>query len=141
MMRKVILSMLSVVGLVFVLGVSAVLAQTQYRAHIPFDFSTKDEVYKAGEYTLGPASGSINYNAIMLTNRDNGKAKFLRGASMGADPQRREGKLIFAVTDGKYVLTDIETPLWNMKMKRTVTRVNLVKGKAPKPETVTIFLN
>lgn len=77
----------------------------------------------------------------MLTSREDGKATFLRGATMGGDPQTRKGKLTFAVNDGKYVLTDIQTPLWNMKMKRTVTRVNLVKGEAPKPTIITVYLN
>ena len=139
-MRKRIVSLLSLVGFVMFLGAASTYAQTQYRAHIPFDFSTRDKVYKAGEYTLGPASGAINYSAIMLTNKENGEAAFLRGASMAPDPQARKGKLVFAVTDGAYVLTDIETPNWNLKMKRTVTRVKLVKGKAPKTSTVSIYL-
>lgn len=139
-MRKIIVSTLSMVGLVFILGAASAYAQTQYRAHIPFDFSTKDKVFKAGDYSVGPASGSINYSAIMLTSREDGKASFLRGAAMGADPQARKGKLIFAVTNGEYVLTDIQTPNWNLKMKRTVTRVNLVKGKTPATTIVSVIL-
>lgn len=138
MMKKLILSVFSLVGLVMVLGAATAYTQTQYRAHIPFDFSTRDGEFKAGDYSVGPASGSINYSAIAITNRENGKASFLRGTIMGADNNRvSKGKLVFAVSDGQYALTDIQTPNWNMKMKRTVTRVKqLVKGKAAPKETI-----
>lgn len=139
-MKYRVQSFLFLVGMVMVLGAASAYAQTQYRAHIPFDFSIKDKVFKAGDYAVGPVSGSSNYSAIALMNRENGESSFLRGASMGPDPQARKGKLIFAVTNGEYVLTDVNTPNWNLKMKRTITRVNLVKGKAPKETIVAIHL-
>jgi hypothetical protein len=115
--------------LIFIVGVAAVSAfgqSTQYRGTIPFDFTARGVKMKAGDYVLG-----TNNHALMLRDRKRGTASILGSTGFGSnDTLANKGKLIFARDGDDYVLLEVNTPVYNLKIKGTATSVNVAKAKS-----------
>lgn len=140
-MKNIILQACLVVGLALVSGVAAnAQLSQQYRAEIPFDFTVDNKAFDSGTYSLEPVAPSSSSGAIALRSRKTGKAKMLGLAGIGGDSSRETGKLIFHKWNGQYVLAEIITPTFGMRMKRKQTGVRLVAQNV-KPETVVVALN
>ncbi|MCA1605973.1 MAG: hypothetical protein LC775_10985, partial [Acidobacteria bacterium] len=78
-MTKTALKMFSAIGLLILsAGVSAK-AQTQYRAHIPFDFTIGEKSFKAGDYTVRTDS------SIIAIREAKGSASYMTMVTLGAD--------------------------------------------------------
>lgn len=95
----------------------------EYSANIPFDFEARGERHDAGKYRLGSTSiGSSG--AIALREMKSGDSQIL-GLSRGPENSSwdRPGTLTFRKINGKYVLTEVSTPTFDMNMK-----VKKVKG-------------
>ena len=126
------------VGSVLIFGVAAN-AQIQYRAEIPFDFQAAGASLTAGKYVIG--QNTPGGSALILRNRKSTKARVLGLANVGSSSWREKGKLIFIKADGHYTLSEIVTPSFEMKMKKTKTDVRMANGPAARLETVAILLH
>ena len=120
---------------ILIAGVAAVSAfgqSTQYRGNIPFDFTARGVKMKAGDYVLGATSGGL-----MLRSRKSGTASILGAAGNRSDSTAdNKGKLMFIVDGDSYVLTEVDTPAYSLRVKHTATSVNV--AKASKPEKVEV---
>ena len=120
---------------ILIAGVAAVSAfgqSTQYRGNIPFDFTARGVKMKAGEYTLA----SYN-NGLLLRDRKRGTASVLGATGNGLDSSANtKGKLTFIRDGDSYVLTEVDTPAYSLRVKHTATSVNV--AKASKPEKVEV---
>ena len=136
-MKKLVVKAGLMVGSLLILGVAAN-AQTQYRAEIPWDFNAAGAAFAAGSYTVGQVGPSGP--ALILRNRKSGKARLLGHKNMGANWEGN-GKLIFLKADGVYTLSEVQTPSFAIKMRKTKTDVRMASGSAAKLETVAIVLH
>ncbi len=127
------------VGSVLILGVvgNAQISQ-QYRAEVPFDFHANGKAYAAGDYSIGPMASHSSQGALALRERKTGKMRIL-GLVMSSLRSREDAKLVFLKSDGRYTLSEVITPTFGMKMRRTKTDVRI--AKTTKPETVAIKPN
>ena len=138
MMKKLLIQTGLTFGSLLLFGI-AVNAQIQYRAEIPFDFQAAGAAYTAGNYVVG----HVGPNTPVVAIRDrNSKKTALLGHSMGgSDRWDGSGKLIFLKADGRYTLSEIVTPSFAVKLKKTKTDVRMASGSAAKMETVAINLH
>jgi len=136
-MKKLLVKAGLMVGSLLIFGMAAN-AQNQYRAEIPFDFHAAGKAYTAGGYSVDRIGS--DGSAWLIRERKTGKARLL-GTAMPSDAGRDgSGKLIFLKSDGQYTLSEIVTPSFAMKLKKTKTDVR-VAGSAAKMETVAILLH
>ena len=114
-------------------------AQSQYRAEIPFDFHAAGAVWTAGGYMVGPIGSSSQ--VVAIRSRNTKKVRILGSSRGGSDRWDGKGKLIFLKTDAGYTLSEIVTPSFAMKLKKTKTDVKMAGDPAAKLETVAIVLH
>jgi hypothetical protein len=95
----------------------------QYSADIPFAFEVQGEQHPAGKYRL--ASMSTNSpGAIGLRDVNSRKVRILGiAAQAGSDNWDNPGTLTFLKVDGKYLLSEISTATFKLRMKDTKTAV------------------
>lgn len=141
-MQKIIIQGCSLIGLIIMLGVIGVSAQSsmQYRGEIPFDFSARNVNFPAGVYEIGPMSSTSSNAGLVLRNRKTGKAATLGIIQTMSDNHGENGKMYFTNIDGRYTLSEIITPTFKKKLKSTRTDVNLVKSDPSKPKVLAIKL-
>jgi hypothetical protein len=137
-MKKQLIQVGLTVSSLLIFGIAAN-AQTQYRADIPFDFQAAGKVWSAGAYSLGQISSGGP--ALVIRDRKTGKSKVL-GQSMPRNESRdSHGQLVFLKADGVYTLSQIVTPSFEMKLKKTTTDVRMASSSAVKKETVAVSLH
>jgi|SwirhisoilCB1_FD_contig_81_1889311_length_614_multi_3_in_0_out_0_1 hypothetical protein len=114
---------------ILIAGVAAVSAfgqSTQYRGNIPFDFIARGVKMQAGDYVL-----ATNNHALMLRDRKRGTASILGTTGIGSnDTAENKGKLIFIRDGDSYVLSEVNTPVYNLRVKHTATSVNVARAKS-----------
>ena len=135
-MKKLVIKAGLMVGSLLIFGMAAN-AQNQYRAEIPFDFHAAGKAYTAGGYSVDRIGG--NGPVWAIRDRKTGKARLLGQAMPSGASREESGKLIFLKSDGQYTLSEIVTPSFAMKLKKTKTDVRIA-GSAAKMETVAINL-
>jgi len=120
-----IVKQISVIGLFMLavtIGVNAQLNQ-QYRAEVPFSFEANGKHYAAGQYSVGPLSQMSAPGAIALRNIGSGKAAVLGINSLDGDNDwDKPGRLTFVKDNGRYILKNIATATFTMKMKGSKSR-------------------
>jgi hypothetical protein len=123
---------------VLILGLGLVSAQAQssarYRGTIPFDFTARGAKMKAGEYILGDFS-----HGLMLRSQKGRSAAILGPASNTSGTYEEKGTLVFVRNGDSYTLTEVNTAAYKLKIKHTVTAVNVAMSNS-KPEIVEIGL-
>ena len=137
-MKKLLIQAGLTVSSLLIFGVAAN-AQVQYRAEIPFDFNAAGKAYTAGGYSVGQISSGGS--ALVIRERKTGKARVLGQAMPNGSSRDWHGKLIFLKADGVYTLSQIITPSFEMKLKKTKTDVRMAGSSAAKMETVAINLH
>lgn len=140
-MKKFLLQLFVGLGLGLA-GVAAGNAQTSvsYRAHIPFDFTIDNVSLKAGDYRVGPLSGSTDLKTLRIQSVEDGYNKLLGFATVGPLREDVGAKLVFARSGTGYSLADVETPTFAFKAKRPRPSVKITGSLEKEPETVTLAL-
>ena len=124
--------------MVIVMSVVSVKAQTQYRAHIPFNFTVGQKNYEGGDYrveVLDPNSGNRN---IAIRNANGGNSYFMT-ATLGEGHSRIEtATLVFHRYGTEYSLSAIRTPTFIVKLSRSKPQEVLARGKDVQQRTVAL---
>jgi len=108
-MKKQAFGIFTMLGLLLVLGVASVSAQSKRTLNIPFSFSVGHKTLPAGEYIVAPRR-SDSQNVWLLTTRD-GSAKVVFTTGSARDSQTAEKvKLVFHKYDTQYFLAQVWTP-------------------------------
>ena len=95
---------------------------------------------KAGDYTIGPASGITNQRALVLSNRSNGKVNVVGQAIIGSSEGEAKGTMTVAKDDDGWALRAIDTPGFVLNLEKTKSdETNVASAnKAPENRTVTL---
>jgi hypothetical protein len=136
-MKNIIVRILITVAGGLTFGLSAQAQSTQYRANVPFDFSAGNKRYAAGTYSVGPATQSND--AIMLLERKTGKARVL-GLNTPGNVGGITGKMIFRRIGDRYVLSEVATPTFGLRIRATSRRAE-VASLEKAGEIVEVTLN
>ncbi len=112
-MKKTLLQICSVVGLVILLTV-VTQAQTQYRANIPFDFSIGQKNFKAGEYSVGWLTPNADSKVIVIRDAKGRNSYAIMPAI--ASSKTETAALTFNRYADKYFLAKINTPAFKVEL-------------------------
>ncbi len=138
-MKKTITQLCSLVGLVIGLMVSAqAQVSTQYRAHIPFDFSVGNLNLPAGDYDIGLAGSSTNQTTLTIRQTQSGGGKFVSVIPNEANRMLDVSKLVFNHYENQYFLAKMITPTLGADFRRAKTEAKLAKWQTSNQETVAI---
>ena len=141
MKRTIIRSTVMVLAVLAIsVSINAQSAQ-QYSANIPFSFEARGERHAAGKYRLGSMSVS-SPGAIGLREMQTGQIRVLGIATdAGNNNWDNPGTLTFRKVNGRYLLTDISTASFQMKVKVKKARIGEVPEVASAEQVVKINLN
>jgi len=119
------------VGLIIVLTISSVTAihaqsATTAKAHIPFDFSVRNQTIAAGDHVINRLGD--NSAVWSLRNSDNRQSVILFGMSVESKRTSGNGKLTFRRYGNKYFLTAIETAAYKIELGKSRTERSLEKN-------------
>ena len=122
---------------ILIAGIAAVSAfgqSTQYRGTIPFDFTARGVQMKAGDYVL-----TTSNHALMLRDRKSGTASILgtTGTGITYDAESK-GTLAFVLEGDNYILSEVNTPEYKLRVKHTATSVNVARNSKPEKVLVNI---
>jgi hypothetical protein len=141
-MKKLLVHAGLMIGSVLILGAAAnAQLSQQYRAEIPFDFHAAGAEFSAGQYKLVPVGTISTRSTLAILDVKNSKMRLLGQSMPGKENRDGNGKLIFIKADGRYTLSEVVTPNYEIKMKGTKTDVRVAGGPATKLETVAINLH
>ena len=116
--------MIGLLVMAVVIGANAQASQ-QYRAEVPFDFEAGGKQYAAGKYSVGPLSG-----AIAIRSLETGNMRLLGVSALaGTNDWINPGTLDFHKVNGRYTLSRISTPTFQMEMK--IQKRLVAKQSAP----------
>jgi hypothetical protein len=120
-------------------GTKAQSAQ-QYAANIPFGFEAGGERYAAGKYRLGSMSAN-SPGAVGLREMRSGHVRVL-GITQGEGTRNWDhpGTLTFRRVNGRYLLSEISTATFQMKV-RSKKNIDQLADVASAEQVVTINLN
>ena len=113
----------------------------QYLVHIPFDFTVAKKHFKAGDYKIVPNSGATNFRTVTLQGRSINDWKVLGNVAIAYTESSDKGRLIFANVSDEWVLRNVETPGFSLKLKVPKTDEGVVATAGKPVETTTIGLN
>lgn len=140
-MKRSMNKMLVMVGAVLTLGIAANGQMSQrYAGDIPFDFQADGHQFAAGKYTIGPELTHGSTGVLSISSKTGRNSKRLGLINLASARDGEKGKLIFVKVNGRYKLSQIMTPTFAVKMKRTWTDVNVGKKGSQAPETIAIVL-
>jgi len=140
-MKSSMKKMLLMVGMVLASGIAANAQMSQrYTGDIPFDFQANGHQFTAGKYNIGPEVAYGNTGVLAISSKTSRESKRLGLVNLNSANGSEKGKLVFVKVNGSYKLSDIMTPTFAAKMKRTWTDVKVGKKEGPAPETIAIVL-
>ncbi len=119
------------VGLIIVLTISSVTAihaqsATTAKAHIPFDFSVKNQTMTGGDHVINRLD---DRGAVWsLRSRDNRQSVIFMGMSAESRSTSGNGKLTFRRYGNKYFLAGIETYSYKIALGKSRTERSLEKN-------------
>lgn len=126
-MKKQIYTFVGLIIVMTILTVTATFAQsaTISRAHIPFDFSARNQTVTAGDYVINRQDdkGLV----WSLRSSDNRQSVILLVMNTESKRFSSNGKLIFRRYGDKYFLTAIETSEYKIGLPKSRAERNLEK--------------
>ena len=131
-------SVIGILVLAVTIGVNAQSDQT-YRAEIPFAFEAAGKHYEAGTYSVGPLSQTAA-RGIAIRDLKRGNYRLLGLSDAGNNNWNKPGSLTFQKVNGQYMLSQISTATFKMKMKSKKSDDGQLAGGAPR-DVVAIKLN
>lgn len=133
-MKKTLLQICSVVGLVILAAVVSAQAQTQYRANVPFDFQVGQKNYRAGEYFVG-LLGQDSQSKIIVIRDATGRNSYAIAPTI-SDSKPETAILVFNRYADRYFLAEINAPSFNAELSKSKSEAKLAGGDKPQKETV-----
>jgi len=130
-MKKTTLQICSLNGLVvlILLVVVSAKAQTQYRAHIPFDFTIGQKSYEAGDYFITPLNTHAAHNLIAFRDA-RGSNSHIIISTLGEDDSKVEiPTLVFNRRETQYSLSIIRTPSFVVKLAKSKAKETLARNQ------------
>ena len=103
-----------------------------YAVNIPFDFAVGNKVMKSGEYTIEPLSGTTNQRSIIFRSRLDGRSKLIGQAAIGSSDSDKAGRLTFAKYGDEWVLQEVVTPGYDLKLKGSKPERDIGKASETK---------
>jgi hypothetical protein len=133
---------LAAVAAFLAFGISAnAQVSRQYLVHVPFDFKIGKKALKAGDYRLTPLDGSTNWRPVAIQGRSTKDWKVLGNVAIDSTESNKQGRLTFAKIGDEWLLRDVETAGFKLKLKVPAADEGNVATAGKPVETRTVSLN
>jgi hypothetical protein len=139
-MKKTALQICSLLGLVVVILMIAVSAkaQTQYRAHIPFDFTIGQKSYEAGDYVIDSLSIHAAYGPVAFRDAKGRNSRMVM-TTRGEDSSKVEAaSLVFIRYESQYSLSVIRTPSFIVQLPKPKAKETLAQNQIGQQKIVVL---
>ena len=104
-------------------------AQTQYRAHIPFDFTIGQKSYGAGYYLIDQLNTEAALKSVAFRDAK-GRRAHLMIATLGEDNLKvGTATLAFSLYESQYSLSVIRTPSFTVKLPKSKAKETLARNQ------------
>ena len=141
-MKNILRTGLIAVAAFLAFGISAnAQVSRQYLVHIPFDFKVGKKVLKAGDYRLAPLDGITNWRSVALRGPSTNDWKVLGNAAIDSTESNKQGRLTFAKIGDEWLLRDVETAGFKLKLKVPAADEGNVATVGKPVETKTVSLS
>ncbi|MBA3769533.1 MAG: hypothetical protein H0X08_03390 [Blastocatellia bacterium] len=104
-------------------------AQTQYRAHIPFDFTIGQKSYKAGSYFIDQLNTEATYKFVSLRDAKGRRSQLIMTRPNEDDLKVETASLAFSLYDSQYSLSVIRTPSFTVRLPESKAREALARNQ------------
>jgi hypothetical protein len=137
-MKKLVQTLVLAVGVLWAFSASGnAQVSQQYTVHVPFDFNVGSKLMKSGDYTIAPLSGTTGQRALILRNRETGRAKVIGQAAITSSYSNEPGRMTFAKEDGQWILQEVISPGFELRLRRAKAyEGNVASNKKPATKTV-----
>ncbi|MGB7070777.1 MAG: hypothetical protein WBD22_14885 [Pyrinomonadaceae bacterium] len=140
-MKKSLLTLCFAATIALIMAASAqAQMSTEYRAQIPFDFTAGKSTHTSGDYTIGFVNPGSSLPALAIRNRETGKTKVLAIVNRSAEPTANSATMSFLRDGNQYTLLGLQSPMFDVKFKRTKTDVIEVSSAGANREIVMVNL-
>lgn len=141
-MKNLIVKISSLVVLAIILTVVSVQAQTitQYKAHIPFDFTIGKKVYKTGDYVINVRDVYQNVTILSVKNAETSDVREMAALANGSRSLVNKTVLMFDRYDNQYVLTQLVSTDFGISAPKSKVKNRIAKKLGQPDESVAILL-
>ncbi len=139
-MKKIAQQICPLIGLVvlILMIVASAKAQTQYRAHVPFDFTIGQTSYEAGDYFISTLNSHAAHKPVAFRDAK-GRNSHMIMMTPGEDYSKVEkATLVFDRYETQYSLSVIRTPTFIVKLPRSKAKETLARNQNVQQRIVTL---
>lgn len=139
-MKKTALQICSGAFLVILIEIVSAEAQTQYRAHIPFDFTIGQNSYHAGDYFIKSVNALSANNAIVISDAKGRNSHIILMAGGEDYAKAKIGTLVFNRYETQYSLSEINTPSFIAKLAKSKAEETVARNRNVQRNTVALTM-
>jgi hypothetical protein len=109
-------------------GITRAAGASEYRAHIPFDFTVGEKSFRAGDYSITFASLTLSQRRLIIRSADGKEAALVVVMPKETATQLKNSVLVFDVYDERYSLAEIKTNQVSAELYKTKEEAKLAKN-------------
>jgi phosphopantothenate synthetase len=131
-MKTGIIQLFLFIGLTFGL-VGAAQAQTasEYRAHIPFDFTVGEKSFQAGDYSIAFANLTTSQRRLIIRSVNGREAALVVVMPKETVERLNKATLVFNLYEARYSLAGIKTNQLSAELYQSKSEARLAKNSTP----------
>jgi hypothetical protein len=130
---QLFLLMVLTMGLV---GITRAVGASEYRAHIPFDFTVGEKSFRAGDYSVTFASLTSSRRRLIIRSADGKEAALVVVMPKETTERLKNSVLVFDLYDDRSSLAEIKTNQLSAELYQAKSEAKLAK----KPTRVELAL-
>ena len=110
------------------IGITRAAAASEYRAHIPFDFTVSEKTFRAGDYSITFASLTSSQRRLIIRSADGKEAALVVVMPKETTTQLKNSVLVFELYDDRYSLAEIKTNQISAELYQAKSEAKLAKN-------------
>ena len=98
---------------------------SHYKVTIPFDFTVDGKVFESGDYTIDVGGKTLSRDVLLIRSVKGKASKLMMVKQSQRIGKARQSKLVFAKSNGIYVLAEMRTRSVGIKFADKSDRIEL----------------
>jgi hypothetical protein len=131
-MKTGIIQLFLFIGLTFgLVGAASAQTASEYRAHIPFDFTVGEKSFRAGDYSIAFANLTTSRRRLIIRAVEGEEAALVAVMPKETFKPLNNAALVFNLAGDRYSLTEIKTHQLSAELYQSKPEARLAKKSAP----------
>lgn len=128
-MRKGIIQLFLFINLIIgSVGISKAQNASEYRTHIPFDFTVGGKLFSAGDYSINFAGLTASQRKLTIRSANGKESALVVVMPKETTEQSNSPALVFNLYDNAYSLAEIKTSQLSAELYKSKTESKLAKN-------------